>query len=359
MARLRKEKGGASKGPSRPPIIKDNQVKPSSGSTKQSSKGTKKTSGDAVLKDQVLALGGDQEDYDLLKGVGDMPAAGSSNHDVGYMATSLWWRGTDVYFVQPAITKDVSKFLEDLKLGSRNSRDKNKKGKDTSSKAPKGKPQEELPSPAKSSKKSKKPQPQTEAPSSQPTNSKVLPDTSKTKKTKKNKAQPHPDPAEPPKPEPIPDVPKVQLPTKVTFNPKSPFVVHPTSQWYTSLPPLGSLRTPVDPASASQITSLAARATELHETDTRTFQTSSSSNSSASEANFLSKIISSGTLSDRLSALTLLVQSSPVHNTRALDTLKGMAERGKGKGGREESLKALRCVVDWWVGGGAPGRKLK
>ncbi|KAF9447072.1 CBF-domain-containing protein [Macrolepiota fuliginosa MF-IS2] len=32
---------------------------------------------------------------------------------------------------------------------------------------------------------------------------------------------------------------------------------------------------------------------------------------------------------------------------------------GKGGGGRDESLKALRCVVDWWVGGGAPNRKLK
>jgi ribosome biogenesis protein MAK21 len=53
------------------------------------------------------------------------------------------------------------------------------------------------------------------------------------------------------------------------------------------------------------------------------------------------------------------VQGSPVHNTRALEGLKTLAERGKGKGGREESLKAVRCVVDWWVGGGAPERKLR
>lgn len=74
---------------------------------------------------------------------------------------------------------------------------------------------------------------------------------------------------------------------------------------------------------------------------------------------FLQKILQGGTLSDRLSALTLLVQSSPLHNVRALESLKNMAERGKGKGGREESLKALRCIVDWWVGGGVPNRKLK
>ncbi|EKM74690.1 hypothetical protein AGABI1DRAFT_65411 [Agaricus bisporus var. burnettii JB137-S8] len=32
---------------------------------------------------------------------------------------------------------------------------------------------------------------------------------------------------------------------------------------------------------------------------------------------------------------------------------------GKGGGGRDESLKSLRCIVDWWVGGGAPDRKLR
>jgi ribosome biogenesis protein MAK21 len=152
---------------------------------------------------------------------------------------------------------------------------------------------------------------------------------------------------------------KVQLPTKVTLDPKSHFIFTPVSQWYLSASPLGATSTSLPVVTAAQLALLTTRASNLHTTDIYTFQTSSSSNSSASEANFLSKIIQSGTLSDRLSALTLLVQSSPLHNTKALETLKGMAERGKGKGGREESLKALRCIVDWWVGGGAPDRKLK
>lgn len=50
-----------------------------------------------------------------------------------------------------------------------------------------------------------------------------------------------------------------------------------------------------------------------------------------------------------------MAQSSPVHNTRALETLRGMSQ----KKGRDESLKALRSIVDWWTGGGAPDRKLK
>ena len=41
----------------------------------------------------------------------------------------------------------------------------------------------------------------------------------------------------------------------------------------------------------------------------------------------------------------LLVQSGPFRDTKSLETLKEMAERGKGKGGSEESLKALRYVV--------------
>ena len=128
------------------------------------------------------------------------------------------------------------------------------------------------------------------------------------------------------------------------------------ASWHAAIPPLCPTTSTI---STVQLSALVSKAAALHEKEIRTFQASSSSNSASSEANFLSKIIQSGTLSDRLSALTLLVQSSPLHNIKALETLKSMAERGKGKGGREESLKALRCIVDWWVGGGAPNRKLK
>jgi ribosome biogenesis protein MAK21 len=29
------------------------------------------------------------------------------------------------------------------------------------------------------------------------------------------------------------------------------------------------------------------------------------------------------------------------------------------KGGKGEAVKAVRALVDWWVGGGAPERKLR
>jgi len=130
-------------------------------------------------------------------------------------------------------------------------------------------------------------------------------------------------------------------------------ILPPSSLWHTTLPPLPPATHPRTP-SAAQINILIERSASLMEKDTKSFLSASSS---SSEATFFAKVIHAGTLSDRLSALTLLVQSSPMHNTRALDTLKNMA--GKAGGGRSESLKALRCIVDWWVGGGAPDRKLK
>jgi ribosome biogenesis protein MAK21 len=140
-----------------------------------------------------------------------------------------------------------------------------------------------------------------------------------------------------------------------TARSKARLIVPPTPQWYTLLPP-PSLP-PAQPIPSALLSTLTQKAQSLHNADTTAYQ--SSSTSSNSETLFFSKIVSSGTLSDRLSALTLLVQNSPVHNTKALEQLRAIAARGKGQGGRGDSLKALRCIVDWWVGGGVPDRKLK
>ena len=135
------------------------------------------------------------------------------------------------------------------------------------------------------------------------------------------------------------------------------YVAAPLSSWFSSLPPLPP-KPDLPQPSAAQLASLTERAASLLSADAAQYA-SSSPGQSASDAHFLKSILSSGTLSDRLSALTLLVQASPVHNTAALESLRTMAQRGRAKGGRDEGLKAIRCIVDWWVGGGGPGRKLK
>ena len=151
-----------------------------------------------------------------------------------------------------------------------------------------------------------------------------------------------------------------EVPSSKSTQPRSStkFVFPPTSQWFSVIPPLPAI-TNLPTPTPTQISSLLSKATSLHTSDSQNYTASGVSTGSASDSQFLQKVLHSGTLSDRLSAMTLLVQGSPVHNVKSLESLKNMAERGKGKGGREESLKALRCIVDWWAGGGAPDRKLR
>lgn len=79
----------------------------------------------------------------------------------------------------------------------------------------------------------------------------------------------------------------------------------------------------------------------------------------ASDAQFVRSLLSSeggGTLSDRISALTLLVQSSPVHNFKHMDTLLAMTR----KKSREEASRATRALADWLASeGGLGSRKLR
>ncbi|KAI8605444.1 ribosome biogenesis protein MAK21 [Dissophora ornata] len=78
-------------------------------------------------------------------------------------------------------------------------------------------------------------------------------------------------------------------------------------------------------------------------------------NLSSSDKNFVSTIMTSGTLNDRVSALTLLVQESPLHTTKSLDKLMAMAE----KKSRTEAVKSVESLKDLFIGGMLPNRKLK
>ena len=63
--------------------------------------------------------------------------------------------------------------------------------------------------------------------------------------------------------------------------------------------------------------------------------------SANSDRQFYSTIMSSGTLSDKISALTLSIQESPLHNVKALETLVGLA-RKRSRGQAVEVLGALK-----------------
>lgn len=117
------------------------------------------------------------------------------------------------------------------------------------------------------------------------------------------------------------------------------------------------------------------RATKLLEELGETFAGSLSSNAkgkgnilnttstlSTSDRAFINTILTSGTETDKLSALILLSSSSPIHTTSYLNQLLGLTK----KKSRDQAVRAIRAIVDWLQGGsagtssaGLPDRKLK
>lgn len=62
---------------------------------------------------------------------------------------------------------------------------------------------------------------------------------------------------------------------------------------------------------------------------------------------FYSTIMSTGTLSDKISALTLAVQESPLHNTKSLENLVGLGK----KRSRAQAVEVLRSLKDMFAQG--------
>jgi ribosome biogenesis protein MAK21 len=88
------------------------------------------------------------------------------------------------------------------------------------------------------------------------------------------------------------------------------------------------------------ITELKKYADSLLETDSNLY--ASKNLSSTSSHRFLATIMSSGTLSDKVSALTLVVQESPVHTTKSFESLLTLAK----KRSRGQAVSALGALKD-------------
>ncbi|KAB5551326.1 CBF/Mak21 family-domain-containing protein [Coniochaeta sp. 2T2.1] len=84
---------------------------------------------------------------------------------------------------------------------------------------------------------------------------------------------------------------------------------------------------------------LKAHAKTLLDEDTAAYQ---KSQASSSTRKFMSTIMASGTMSDKVSALTLAIQESPVHNIKAFENLINLA----GKKSRGQAIAALGALVD-------------
>ncbi|KAG0266757.1 hypothetical protein BG011_001216 [Mortierella polycephala] len=148
-------------------------------------------------------------------------------------------------------------------------------------------------------------------------------------------------------------IPKNMLASVKTKPTKVKLVFKPEPQWYNSqLPELqddGKEHHMLE-TTLTQKTTQAMRL--LEEENTKYDENPSLS---SSDKNFVSTIMTSGTLNDRVSALTLLVQESPLHTTKSLDKLMAMAE----KKSRAEAVKSIESLKDLFIGGMLPNRKLK
>ncbi|KAI0889475.1 CBF-domain-containing protein [Annulohypoxylon maeteangense] len=123
-------------------------------------------------------------------------------------------------------------------------------------------------------------------------------------------------------------------------DPKRKTKFEPRSDWHAV-----SLRTLPTPSS-DDITPYAAAIAELKAYAKSTLDEDSvaysKTLSASSSHRFMSTIMSSGTMSDKVSALTLAIQESPIHNIKALENLIGLsAKRSRG-----QALAALAALVD-------------
>lgn len=94
------------------------------------------------------------------------------------------------------------------------------------------------------------------------------------------------------------------------------------------------------------------RAQKTIEKDNKTYLEEFASNTS--QKKFLSQILSDGTLNDKISALTLLIQEAPLHNLKALDTLLAYCD----KKSRTAALQSIVALKDLFVNSLLPDRKL-
>ncbi|GIK02843.1 hypothetical protein Aspvir_006905 [Aspergillus viridinutans] len=148
---------------------------------------------------------------------------------------------------------------------------------------------------------------------------------------------------EPPKKE------KVKEPGPENIFPKefSKLTIPPRSDWYaTALPPIASITKQVKALPRQLVERVHNYAISLLEKETKMYSEAQQASSSSSHK-FYTTIMSTGTLSDKISALTLAVQESPVHNTKQLENLISLGK----KRSRAQAVEVLRSLKDMFAQG--------
>ncbi|CCE79606.1 Piso0_001683 [Millerozyma farinosa CBS 7064] len=116
--------------------------------------------------------------------------------------------------------------------------------------------------------------------------------------------------------------------------------------------------TPLDPVLEGEkldkfaVDRLYERAKEIVDKENKIYLEEFASNNS--QKRFLSQILTDGTLNDKISALTLMIQESPLHNIKALDNLLYFCE----KKSRTAAMQAIAALKDMFLNGVLPERRL-
>ncbi|KAL8766349.1 MAG: hypothetical protein Q9209_006876 [Squamulea sp. 1 TL-2023] len=134
------------------------------------------------------------------------------------------------------------------------------------------------------------------------------------------------------------------------------YEIEPSAEWYvTARPGLSDSNTDHVALPPDLIIRIHEYAKTLLDTENERYASRSDTANSAKQ--FYSTIMSSGTLSDKISALTLSIQESPLHNMKTLDALVGLAR----KRSRGQAVEVLGALKDMFGLGSLlpPDRKLR
>jgi len=136
----------------------------------------------------------------------------------------------------------------------------------------------------------------------------------------------------------------IQQPVKKGHVQQPSYICEPRPDWFEIEQPMVDTEKPRKASlSINLLTELHEYAKYLLDEENRKFKSAQQSSSQS----FYNTVITSGTLSDKISALTLAIQESPIHNIRALESLIGLAR----KRSRSQAVDVLRSLKDLFAQG--------
>lgn len=133
---------------------------------------------------------------------------------------------------------------------------------------------------------------------------------------------------------------KGQLPKEVAKPNRTKTQFPALSEWHAAELPVVPTSPQAEPLPIDLVNRVHEYAKTILEADNKLYTAQNRFATSAHQ--FYSTIMTSGTLSDKVSALTLSVQESPLHNMKALETLVGLA----GKRSRGQAVEVLGALKD-------------